>query len=66
MPSGWQRCTSVKNTDVVETKETTFKYVLAVTIFAIRPPSEVQHELVKGTLQERKIDLLAQGLRGAM
>src|SRR5215468_798264 len=48
MATGGQRRAAVKHADVVESKKTPFKEVLAKAIFAVHPPAKVQHQLGKG------------------
>ena len=45
--TGRQRRATVKDTDVVQSKEAAFKEVLAKAVFAVHPPAEVQHQLRK-------------------
>ena len=43
-----QRSTAVENADVVQPEEAAFKKVFAKTIFAVHPPTEIQHQLDAG------------------
>src|SRR5579863_4970249 len=42
VPTCWQWCASVENTNIIETQESSFKYIPAKTIFSVHPPCEVQ------------------------
>src|SRR6202162_2188732 len=47
---GGQRRTAIEYTNIIQTKKTTLKQVVAVTVFAVHPPAEVQCQLPKGSL----------------
>ena len=63
---GRQRRAAVEDADVVQTEEPAFEDVLAETVLAVRPPSEVQQQLIEGRLEEIDVGLAAQGLLGTM
>ena len=63
---GGQRGAAVEDADVVEAEEAALEHVLAEAVLAVRPPGEVQQQLVEGRLEEIDIGLAAQGLLGAM
>jgi hypothetical protein len=48
---------TVEQTDIIESQETTLKDVLAIGIFAIDPPGEVEQKLLENSLKE--IEILA-------
>src|SRR5689334_5317857 len=50
--SGRQRSAAIEHTDVVEAEESALEYVPAVTIFAVDPPGEVEHQLAKDPRQK--------------
>src|SRR5207237_3593908 len=48
---------AVEYADIVQPKEAALKDVHALSIFAVYPPGEIQHQLMKDTLQEGAIAL---------
>src|ERR1041385_2694077 len=52
MAAGRKRCTTIENTDVIETEKAALKDVHAIGIFAIDPPGEIQQQLLEDPLQE--------------
>src|ERR1043165_3946705 len=55
MAAGRKRCTTIENTDVIETEKPTLKDVHPVSIFAIDPPGEIQQQLLKNALEKNCI-----------
>src|SRR5678815_3755075 len=64
MATGGQCCAAIEHTDVVQPKETTLEQVLAVAVFTVYPPTEVQHQLGKRPRKKVKITLPFQRLLG--
>src|SRR5258707_3398344 len=52
MAASGQRSAAVEDAYVVQPKETALKEVIAVTVFTVHPPTEVQHQLGEGALEE--------------
>src|SRR6516164_4730323 len=52
-----QRRAAVEDADIVQSEETSFKEVLAESIFAIYPPAEVQRQLSEGPLEKIYVPL---------
>src|ERR1051325_153467 len=52
MAAGRERCTTIENTDVIQTKKATLKDVHAIGIFTIDPPGEIQQQLLKNALEK--------------
>ena len=50
--AGGQRRAAVEDADVIQPEEAAFKQVLAKAVFAVHPPTKVQHQLGKRALQE--------------
>jgi hypothetical protein len=48
---------TIKNANVVQTEKSAAKHMPAFRIFAIHPPSEIDQQLLKGSLQKEKISL---------
>src|SRR5256885_17251620 len=59
MAAGRKRPASIEDADVVEPEKSALKNVAAFLILAVHPPGEVQHELVKGPLEENAIPCAA-------
>ncbi len=57
MAAGGQRRAAVEDADVIQPKETALKEVIAVTVFTVHPPTEVQHQLGEGALEELEVAL---------
>src|SRR5262245_4030685 len=55
MAAGGQWRAAVKDGEVVQSKKTPFKEVLAKAIFAVHPPAEVQHQLGKRPPEEFEV-----------
>ena len=55
--AGGQRRAAVEDADVVQPEEAAFKQVLAKAVFAVYPPTEVQHQLRKRALEELEVAL---------
>ena len=55
MAAGGQWRTAVKDADIVQSQEAAFKQVLAKAVFAVDPPTEIQHQFRKGALEELEI-----------
>ena len=50
--AGRQRRAAVEDADVVQPEKPAFKEVIAKAVFAVHPPTEVQHQLGKRALEE--------------
>ena len=50
--AGRQRLAAVKQRDVVQAQEATLEDVAVIRVLAVHPPGEVEHQLVKNTLQK--------------
>ena len=57
VPAGGQRRAAVEDADVVQAQETTLEDIMAVMVFAVHPPGEVQQQFVEDPLQEGGIGL---------
>ena len=66
MAAGGERGAAVEDADVVEAEKASLEDVLAEAVLAIRPPGEVQHQLVERRPEEVHVRLAAQSLLGAM
>src|SRR5271166_6531892 len=64
--TGWQRRAAVKDADIVQTEEATFKQIFAKAVFAVHPPTEVQHQLRKRPPEELEVALAFEGLLRAV
>ena len=47
-----QRLAAIEDADVVEPEKTALEHIAAGHVFAVHPPGEVEHQLVKDALQE--------------
>src|SRR4051794_23811368 len=50
-----QRRTAVEDADVIESEEAAAKDVLAAGVFAVHPPGEIDHQLLKDALEEFEV-----------
>jgi hypothetical protein len=55
-----QRAATIEDPDVVQTEEAPREDVVSILVLAVHPPSEVQRQLLKAELEERKVPALAQ------
>src|SRR5205814_10613763 len=62
MAAGRQRRAAVENTDIIQPQESALEEILAEPVFAVDPPTEIQHQLGKRPLEEIKIALPLQRL----
>ena len=53
--AGRERSAAVKYSDIVEPQESTLEDVHALRIFAVHPPGEVQHQLVKHFFEKANV-----------
>ena len=53
--AGRKRCTAIEYTDVVEPKKAALEDVHALRVFAVHPPGEVQHQLVKHFFEKANV-----------
>ena len=53
--AGRQRRAAIKHADVVESEEAALKNVAALSVLAVDPPGEVEHELVEHTFEKREV-----------
>src|SRR5262249_20445621 len=60
--AGGERCASIENTDIIETKKPSLKNIFAIGIFSIDPPGKIQQEFVKNSFEKRRV-LLSRLLR---
>src|SRR5262245_10386774 len=54
---GWQRRTSIEDTDVIQAKKSSLKGVLARPVFSVQPPCEIHEQLLEATLQPSEIPI---------
>src|SRR5712664_4689114 len=62
MAAGGQRSAAVEDAYVIQPKETALKEVIAVTVFTVHLPTEVQHQLGEGALEELNVAFPFKGL----
>src|SRR5438270_6930962 len=62
MAAGGQRRAAVEDTDIIQPQESALEEILAEPVFAVDPPTEIQHQLGKRSLEELKIALPLQRL----
>src|SRR5215470_6633249 len=55
MPARWQWSAAIKNTNVIEPKESAREYVASFRIFAIEPPIEIQIQPLKRPLEKAQV-----------
>src|SRR6476661_2838290 len=55
LASARQRVRAIEEADVIEAEESATEDILSTRILAIDPPSEVQEELLKATLEEQHV-----------
>jgi hypothetical protein len=51
----WQWLRSVEHTDIIQAKETAFKYICPFCVFAVDPPSKVKEQFLEYAFKERDI-----------
>jgi hypothetical protein len=56
----------VEDANVIQAQEATFEYVLAEAVFAVHPPTEVQHQFRKGILEKLQVAFAPEPLFGAV
>src|SRR5882672_9599209 len=55
MAAGGQLSAAIKDADVIQSKKAAFKQVFAKAVFAVHPPTEVQHQLRKHSLEKLQV-----------
>src|SRR5271167_656043 len=60
--AGGQGRAAVEDANVVQPKEAAFKQIIAKAVFAVHPPTEVQHQLDKRPFQELDVALASESL----
>ena len=64
--AGRKRRTAVEDADVVQSEKPALEQILAESVFAIHPPTEIQHQLGERPLEKIEIAFSIQGLLGAV
>src|SRR5271165_3056339 len=59
---GRQGGAAIEDADVVQPEEAAFKQIVAKTIFAVDPPTEIEHQLSKRPFEELDVALSFKGL----
>src|SRR5690349_21484501 len=60
--AGGQRLAAIEDADIVEAKEAPLKQIAPLSVLAVDPPGEIEHQLVEGALQERQVARIAAAL----
>src|SRR5262249_442337 len=55
VPAGGKLSTAIEHANIIEPEKSAGEDVLALRVFSVDPPIEIQHQALKGTLQEAQV-----------